>query len=66
MTIIATCVAVCRVSLPKTAAKVTHEAIDLSVPFRAKPFLDFPFILTHVAVVSTAIILIAKSLEILF
>jgi hypothetical protein len=53
-------------SLPKTAAKVTHEAIDLSVPFRAKPFLDFPFMLTYVAVVSTAIILIAKLLEILF
>jgi hypothetical protein len=66
MTIIATCVAVCRMSLPKTAAKVTHEAIDFSLPIRAKPFLDFPFILTHVAVVSTAIILIAKLLEILF
>ena len=66
MTIIATCVAICRMSLPKTAAKVTHEAIDLSIPIRPKPFLDFPFILTHVAVVSAAIIFIAKSLEILF
>ena len=66
MTFLAACVALCRMSLSKPAAEATYEAIDLSVPFRAKPFLDFPFILTHVAVVSTAIILIAKLLEILF
>ncbi|XHY15606.1 hypothetical protein SuNHUV7_03820 (plasmid) [Pseudoseohaeicola sp. NH-UV-7] len=66
MTFLATCVAFCHMSLSQAAAEATHEAIDLSVPFRANPFLDFPFILTYVAVVSTAIILIAKSLEILF
>ena len=66
MTFLATCVAFCHMSLSQAAAEATHEAIDLSIPIRPKPLLDFPFILTHVAVVSTAIILIAKSLEILF
>ena len=66
MTFLATCVAFCHMSLSQAAAVATHEAIDLSIPIRPKPLLDFPFILTHVAVVSTAIILIAKSLEILF
>ena len=65
MTIIATRVAIFRMSLPETAANVTHEAIDLSIPIRPKPLLDFPFILTYIAVVSTAIILIAKLQEIL-
>ena len=66
MTFLATCVAFCRISMPPAAVEATHEAIDLSVPFRPKPFIDFPNVLTHAAVISTATILMAKAAEIWF
>ena len=34
MTFLATCVAFCHMSLSQAAAEATHEAIDLSVPWR--------------------------------
>ena len=66
MTFLATCVAFCHMSLSQAAAEATHEAIDLSVPFRSKPLIDLPNILTHAAVISTATILMAKAAEIWF
>ena len=66
MTFLATCVAFCHMSLSQAAAEATHEAIDLSVPFRPKPFIDVPAVLTYLAAISAATIVLAKAVEIWF
>ena len=53
-------------SLSQAAAEATHEAIDLSVPFRPKPFIDVPAVLTYLAAISAATIVLAKAVEIWF
>lgn len=65
---LATYVALCCNAMSKTAANATYadtDLIDLSVPYRPKPFADVPTLLMGVAVVSTVVILCPKGLDFL-
>lgn len=68
MTLLATYVALCCNAMSKTAANATYadiDLIDLSVPYRPKPFADVPTLLMGAAVVSTLVILCSKGLDFL-
>jgi hypothetical protein len=65
MTLLAAYVAICCTAMSKTAALATYADIDLSVPYRPKPFVDVPAVLMCAAAVSTLLIVYSKGMDFL-